>query len=253
MDTLRKIRSNRGFSSGRTVWALMMREMSTTYGRSVGGYAWVVLEPVVGIALLTVIFSFFLRQPPIGTNFAIFYATGMVPFMFYHSISGKTAQAVQFSKALLAYPGVTLADALIARVLLNSITGVLAGCIIFSFILLAYETRTSPQIIDILLSYLMAIVFGVGIGTINCFLFARFPDWQTVWSILNRPLLIISCVLFIFDNVPHPYDKILWWNPIVHIIGQMRKGFYVIGIGGLLWVSGLALLIIFHRKIVHEW
>lgn len=259
------ITSHRSHSAPRTIWALMMREMSTTYGKSAGGYAWVLLEPVAAIVLLTLIFSLVLRTPPIGTNFAIFYATGMVPFMFYHAISGKTAQAVLFSKSLLAYPGVTLADALIARAVLNGLTGLLAGYLIFSAILGLYETRTNPQVVQIGLAYAMAFVLALGIGTMNCFLSARFPDWQTIWSIINRPLLILSCVLFIYDDVPHPYDDLLWWNPLVHVVGQMRKGFYlnypgdyisplyVLGIGLALWAAGLALLLRHHRRIVNEW
>ena len=31
----------------RTISALIMREMQTTYGRSPGGYLWAVLEPVL--------------------------------------------------------------------------------------------------------------------------------------------------------------------------------------------------------------
>lgn len=263
--TLGPIRSHRRFSASRSIWALMLREMSTTYGRSIGGYAWVILEPVAGIVLLTLIFSLFLRVPPIGTNFSIFYATGMVPFMFYHAISGKTAQAVQFSKSLLAYPGVTLADALIARAILNGLTGLLAGYIIFMAILGLYETRTNPQILQILTAYAMCFVLATGVGTVNCFLFARFPDWQTMWSVISRPMLILSCVLFMFDNIPHPYDRVLWWNPLVHVIGQMRKGFYlnypgdyvspmyVFAVGLGLWALGLGLLVRYHRQIMNEW
>ena len=49
---------------GRTVLALMLREMATTYGRSAGGYLWAILDPVLGIALLSVLFSLALRHPP---------------------------------------------------------------------------------------------------------------------------------------------------------------------------------------------
>ena len=47
----------------RIVMALMLREMATTYGRSAGGYLWAILEPILGIALLSVIFSLALARP----------------------------------------------------------------------------------------------------------------------------------------------------------------------------------------------
>ena len=50
-------------STPRTLVALVMREMSTTYGRSALGYLWAILEPVAGIMLLTAIFSLAFRAP----------------------------------------------------------------------------------------------------------------------------------------------------------------------------------------------
>ncbi|MEO0656736.1 MAG: sugar ABC transporter permease, partial [Pseudomonadota bacterium] len=76
-------RQRRRFASLRSIIALMLREMATSYGRSPGGYLWAVLEPAAGIAILTLIFSFAFIGPPIGTSFPMFYATGMVPFLAY--------------------------------------------------------------------------------------------------------------------------------------------------------------------------
>ena len=56
--------------------ALIIREMATTYGTSPGGYLWALLEPVAGIALLTFVFTLALDTPPLGQNFAFFYASG---------------------------------------------------------------------------------------------------------------------------------------------------------------------------------
>ena len=94
--------------TGRAVMALILREMATSYGRSPGGYAWAVLEPLAGIAPLTVVLSVAFHAPPLGSSFALFYATGLVPFLFYNEISTKVAQSINFSRPLLAYPSVTL-------------------------------------------------------------------------------------------------------------------------------------------------
>ena len=49
---LHHVRKRPRFQMGRTVVALMLREMATTYGRSAGGYAWAILDPVLGVTLL---------------------------------------------------------------------------------------------------------------------------------------------------------------------------------------------------------
>ncbi|MDP0928003.1 ABC transporter permease [Paracoccus onubensis] len=263
-NLLRPVHKQRSFASFRAIGALILREMSTTNGRTAHGYLWAVAEPVGGIILLTMIFSIGFRSPPIGTNFAIFYATGLVPFMAYMSISGKVAMSIQYSKALLAYPAVTFMDALLARVIFNSVTQILVAYLIFTGVYLTQETRTDPQITGIALSMLMAFTTAVGIGVINCFLFAAFAWWQFVWSILTRPLFLISGLFFIFDNVPQPFQDYLWFNPLIHVVGQMRKSFYpsyvgdyvspiyVFGLGLTLIALGLALLIRYHRDLLHS-
>jgi capsular polysaccharide transport system permease protein len=81
-----------------------------------------------------------------------------------------------------------------------------------------------------------------------------FPIWERAWAILNRPLVIVSCVLFTLDNVPQPFQDYLWWNPLVQIVGQVRSGIYptydasyvsplyVFGVSGALLAAGLLLL-----------
>lgn len=261
---LRPTVANRRFASIRTILALMLREMATTYGRSPGGYLWAVLEPAAGIALLTVIFSIGFKSPPIGTNFPIFYATGMVPFLLYMDVSGKVSLSIVFSKPLLGYPSVKFLDALIARFLINFITQLLVAYVIFAAILLMFETRTVLDIPKMGLSLAMAGALAFGIGTMNCFLMTMFPVWKRIWNIVNRPLFIISCIFFVFDTIPEPYRSYLWYNPLIHVVGMMRDAFfpsyhatyvspvYVFGLSLSLTVFGLVFLARYHRDLLND-
>ncbi|WP_304616839.1 ABC transporter permease [Paracoccus sp. (in: a-proteobacteria)] len=258
---LQDVRKHRRFASLRSIGALMLREMATSHGRSAGGYLWAIAEPVGGIVLLTLIFSVGFRAPPLGTNFAIFYATGVVPFMAYLDLSNKVAGSIRYSKSLLTYPAVTFMDALIARILFNTITQAVVAVLIFTGIVLMLDTRTDPQILQIALAFAMTILIASAVGVMNCFLFEAFTWWQSVWSILMRPLFLVSCIFFLFDTIPQPYRDWLWWNPLVHVVGQMRKAFYpnyngdyvsyayVFGLGLGLFALGLALLLRYHRDL----
>ncbi|MGR3710351.1 MAG: ABC transporter permease [Alterinioella nitratireducens] len=244
--------------------ALILREMSTTYGRSPGGYLWAVLEPVAGIMILTAIFSAGFRSPPIGTNFPMFYATGMVPFVAYMNVSAKVSQSINYSRQLLAYPSITYVDALLARFALNALTAVLVGYFIFAGIFLFTETNHTLRLDRVALSYAMAGSLALGIGTMNSVLMAMFPIWQQVWSILNRPLFILSGIFFLFDTIPQPYQDYLWYNPLIHVVGSMRSAFYgsyeanyisplyVFSISLTLLVLGLIFLRRFHRDIINS-
>lgn len=260
---LQPVSARRTLATPRAVAALVLREMATTYGRASGGYLWAIAEPVGGIALLAIIFSVGFRNPPIGTNFAIFYATGLVPFLYYTDLSAKLSQSIQFSRPLLTYPAVTFVDAILGRLVTNVVTQLLVAYIIFAGIVLTMETRTDPQMVEIALAFAMATALATGIGVLNCFLFTAFPSWQKIWGILNRPMFIVSCVIFVFDTIPQPWRDWLWWNPVIHVVGQMRKAFYpsysgdyvspayVFGVGLICTALGLALLLRYHRDLLN--
>ncbi|WP_095594237.1 ABC transporter permease [Actibacterium pelagium] len=206
--------------------ALSLREMSTTYGASPGGYLWAVLEPAAGITLLTMVFSLGFQAPSLGTNFPIFYATGMIPFLMFTEASGKTALSLLFSRPLLAYPRVTFLDAILARFFVATMTQLLVAYLLLTGIWLVFDTRTLPQLPVIALAFLLVACLSLGVGVMNAFLFTAVPLWQRAWSIATRPLFIISGVFFTFESVPQPYRDLLWFNPISHLIGLLRRGFY---------------------------
>ena len=252
------------FAAPRAIMALILREMSTTYGRSPGGYLWAILEPAAGIALMTVIFSAGFRSPPLGSNFALFYASGLLPFMMFNDVVNKMSQTIQFSRALLAYPRVTFVDALIARLVLNALTLLLVHVIVITFILVFMPTHTVFDFSKIGMGYLMALTLAAGIGTLNSFLTLAYPLWQAVWAIVMRPMFIISCIFFTFESVPRPYDNYLWYNPLIHVIGVTRDGYYpfytpnyvsvayVMIIAATAGMSGLFLLHRYHRDILDK-
>ena len=263
--TLKPVYGNtRSFPTLRTVTALVLREMSTSYGRSPGGYLWAILEPAAGTALLTAIFSLGFRSPPLGTHFGIYYATGIVPFLFYNDLANKIGKAIQYSKSLLVYPCVTFLDAIVARFLLTAMTQMMVAYVVLSFIIFALDAPVSLNAGRIALGFSMAMAMGLGVGTLNCFLFSMYPLWRQIWSIITRPLFFVSGILFLHESVPEPYRSWLEWNPLVHVVGAVRSGFYarydatyvdplyVFGTALLLLVAGLVFLRSYHTDILNN-
>lgn len=214
------------FLMGRIVVALMLREMATTYGRSAGGYAWALLEPVLGIALLSVIFSVSLRHPGLGSNFPLFYASGFLPFVMYNDLSNKIAASIRFSRPFMAYPSVTFMDALLARALLNAMTHVTIITVVLAGIFVIFQLPVDIRMGAILESLALVSLLAMGVGTLNCYLITAFPIWERFWNILSRPLFLISGIFFTYDMMPTAAQNILWYNPLIHCVGLMRRGLY---------------------------
>lgn len=256
-------RSHR-FASLRTIAALVLREMSTRYGRTPGGYIWGILEPLAAILFLSVGFSLVMRSPSLGTSFLLFYATGFLPFNLYQTISNTTARALNFSKPLLKYPAVTWVDAILARFILNSLTGIVIAFILIGSVLMVTDSRAVLDMGPTLQALALTMLLGLGVGTANCVLLGLYPLWDVAWSIITRPLFLASGVLFLYDDLPPLARDILWYNPLLHITGLMRRGFYptytasyvsmlyVLLISLILLVLGLILMGRYHRVILNR-
>jgi capsular polysaccharide transport system permease protein len=251
----------RRFRLFRSVAALILREMTTTYGRSPGGYLWTVLEPVAGIALLSYVFSLIARSPALGQNFPLFFATGLLVFQIYSTVSSLTAQALRYSKPFLAYPAVTFLDALLARIILNTLTQLLVGVIVIGGIIALYDLRPILNWPAIFNALAMTLSFAVAVGVMNCYLFTVLPLWERLWAVLTRPLFILSGILFLPEIVPARLRDYYMTIPLPHMTSEMRRGFYatydavhvqpvyVYVLSMALTVLGLILLLRNHKRI----
>ena len=254
----------RTFATPRAIMALILREMATRYGRSPGGYVWALLEPLGMILILSVVFAVLVRVPPLGNTFILFFATGYLPFQLYNNLSNSVARAINFSRALLFYPAVTWIDAVLARFFLNFLTDVLVMLLLFfAFISLA-DITLLLDIRPVVTAILLTAAFGFGVGIMNCVLFGFFPVWINIWSIATRPLFFVSGILFLYESMPDYIQAVLWYNPIIHITGLMRAGFYptydatyaspvyVLAVSVTLIFFGLMLMRRFHREILNR-
>ncbi|WP_239025537.1 ABC transporter permease [Roseicyclus persicicus] len=216
----------RSFASFRSIIALMLREMSTRYGRTPGGYIWAIAEPVGALIVMAVVFSFMFRAPSLGNSFILFYASGYLPFTLFSTISGQVQNSLSFSKPLLQYPAVSWIDAVIAKFLLNFLTGVAVFAIVLFGILQFAEATATLDFGPIVTAIVLSALLGLGIGSLNCLLEGLFPAWGNLWSIATRPLFIIAGVFFTYDDMPTVLQDILWYTPWIHITGISRSGIY---------------------------
>lgn len=248
----------------RCIGALILREMGTRYGRQPGGYAWALVQPLGMVIMLGVGFSLLARSPVLGTSFMLFMGTGFLILQLFLTTSTSVGQSMAYSKTLLMFPRVTWLDALVARYLLNTLVTIVVMLIILAGIILFEDIRTVLDWPRIMLAVTLTAFLGLGVGCLNCFLFMRLPVWQNVWAIMTAPLMLISGVIFLYDDMPAMAQNILWFNPMIHVTGIMRDGFYpiykptyisviyVLTCSFIPMVLGLLLMRQFHRDLLYR-
>jgi capsular polysaccharide transport system permease protein len=218
--------ATRRFRMFRSVSALMMREMESTYGRSPGGYVWAFLSPIGAIAMLTFVFSFVLRNPGLGTNFPLFYATGFLIYTMFNTIQNTVSSAIGYSRSLLSYPAVTYFDAILARFLLNAVTSMIVTAVVLGAIVTIWDLNLNYDWIAILGALGLTLGLGLGVGVLNCYLFLVAPVWRQVWSILMRPSFILAGIFYIPEVVPTQLREWLMYYPPINLTSKFREGFY---------------------------
>lgn len=210
----------------RVIAALVLREMAATYGRSWGGYVWAIAEPAASVLLLALIFSLALATPPLGTSFMLFYATGVLPYFLFNTVCSSVGNAINANRGLLTYPVVSALDTVVARLVLDVVTYAAVTMVLFPVIVLFDRAVVQTDLVHAVIAMALAAMLGLGVGLLNAVVFAYWPTWRNVWGVLRRPLFIASGIMFVFSSVPQPFQDWLWWNPLIHVVGQMRTGFY---------------------------
>lgn len=251
-------------ASFRAISALMLREMATRYGRTPGGYIWAVVEPLGMILILGYAWSLLARSPSLGTSYFLFKGTGFLVLQVFVILSTQVGRSLNFSRKLLLYPRVTWVDAIAARFLLNAMVIYTVSFLILAGFLIYEDVNSVLRWGAILIAMGGAAVLGLGAGCLNAYLFGRFPVWEQLWAIATRPLFLISGVLMTYEDMPAFAQEILWYNPVIHLTGLMRVGFYpmyrpdyislifVASCALIPMIAGLLLLRRHHRELLYR-
>lgn len=205
-----------------------------------------------------------MRTAPVGNSFLLFFASGFLFFALYQEISGTVSKALNFSRPLLRYPAVTWVDAILARFTLNALTNILIAILLLGGVLAYLQQPTKPDLPIALLATFLTLLLGLGVGVLNCALMGLFPVWGIIWSVVNSPLFLASGIFFTYDSLPPLGKEILWYNPLIHIVGLARSAFYptynadyvsvlfVCATGLTTLVLGLILMRRYHREILNR-
>ena len=210
----------------RVVFAFVIREIATRYGRSPGGYLWAFLEPIAFIAIMSVVLGSIGRMPSLGESFPLFYATGFLAYTSYKGVESYVSSAISANRSLLSYPQVAPIDAVVSRLVLQGTTSILVASLILGVILHTLRHPIHIEWVHIFEAVLLAWSLGVGVGMINCVLFFYYPLYEKAYGVIMKPLFLLSGVFYVPENIPHPYREYILYNPLAHIIMLFRWAFY---------------------------
>jgi len=233
----------------RILVALILRDVQTRFFGSAIGFVLAIAWPVSHIFIVLLINSAMGRAAPYGDSAALFFATGLVPFMCFHYMSRFTALGVMLNKPLLGYPIVKVGDILIARALVEVLNAALVVIVTILILTAMGVDVWPPRPAEAMFAFLACLLLGLGWGIVNGVLCSIFQFWFTPFSLFAIILWIASGVVTVPDELPSQFRYWLSWNPILVGVEWMRSAFYEgYGLGELLdkkYMLGFAVVAIF--------
>lgn len=210
----------------RVVGAIVLREIHTRFGHSRIGYMWEILEHSAHILILAAIFSLLNRSAPIGNNFGVFFATGLIPYLLCIHLDKQIMNAANGNQPLLSYPMVTPFDLMMGRAILECATSVVIIVLFLGVGFFFNLLEPVHSLIQLFMAFATVIALGIGLGMINSVILLYFPSYKSIHPFLMRPFYFISGIFFTANSLPLGVQKALYFNPLFHINEWVRSAFF---------------------------
>lgn len=242
---------------GRVVFALMIRESRTRYGKSDLGYLWAIIDPAIQLGVWWVLFAFIRgRNIPVPASLPVFLITGIMPYFFWRNCVSRGATAAASNLPLLSYPQVRVFDVAVARVALDAATfSVVTVIFIVALRFLYGEPFTSWVRVPIILAGAVLALFYLSFcsAIFSANLARVWPAWPLVFGYMSRILYYTSGIFFTLGSLPNTFRRYASLNPLAHMVEWIRTGaipgfistlyspMYVISFATILLLSGMVM------------
>jgi capsular polysaccharide transport system permease protein len=218
-----------------SVWrAMFLREALDRLFEGRGAWLWLLIEPVVYIAIHAFGYATFRIHQVGGMEISMWILAGFISFLLWRRTWLQTLHAVDSNRAFFVYRQVKPFDAAFIRGFMELFLMIPIAVAIILFTV-AVGRAITPGLLNPILfpaNPLLVIaglvglwIFGFGFGLITSVAMKFVPELDHIYKMSYVPLYYISGTLLPITVVPEPYRDILLLNPVVHGIELVRLGF----------------------------
>jgi lipopolysaccharide transport system permease protein len=200
---------------------LAWRDILVRYKQTVVGVAWVLIRPVLTMAVLTVVFGRLAHMPSGGVPYPILVFCGMLPWLFFSSALSECGNSLVGNSALISkvyFPRLTIPA---SSVMSSAIDFLFSGGVL-AFLMVWYRYVPGRIVLVLPVFVLMAVAAALGAGIWISALTVKYRDFRFVVPFIVQFGLYISPVGFRSDLVPERWRLIYSLNPMVGVIDGFR-------------------------------
>lgn len=204
---------------------LISRDIRLRYTGSILGFFWSVLNPLIQLALYTLVFSIVLKVR-IGPDaspgeFAIYLFCGLLPWIAIQENATRAANCfIEQSNIIkkLSFPLEALPFSLTASALVHQVLGTL----VFLVVLIFAGAPDPAKLLFFVPLILSQCLFMYGMGMIIASIQTFFRDVVHVVGVLFQAFFWATPIVYSKDKLAEPFPLILDLNPFTHLLEGYR-------------------------------
>lgn len=202
---------------------LVIRDLKLRYERSVLGFVWTLLNPLVLIGVYTFVFSLVMKS---GIhNYPVFLVSVLLPWNFLVRVLLGIAP-LPYQNGYLLNRAVFPSEALVFGGILAAFVEFLFEMLIFVGLMIAFHVPVLPGLYILPIAILIHLLFVTGIALFFAVAYVYFRDTQYLASLLCTAWFFLTPIFYAADAVPKAYKLIYEMNPMLYISEMFRLPVY---------------------------
>jgi lipopolysaccharide transport system permease protein len=207
---------------------LVDREIKLLYNRSALGIAWMLINPLMQLAVFAFVFGLILPNNSVE-NYASFIFSGLLVWGWFQTSLTQATGAIVQNRSLIRQPGFPVAILPVVTVTTGLIHFLLSLPILVVFLLID-GVQFGYSILLLPLLMLLQFGFTVALAYVLAAINVTFRDTQHTLGVLLQMLFYLSGVFYQVSFLPEQYRRIFYLNPMVGLIEAYRHIFGKIGV-----------------------
>lgn len=204
---------------------LVKRDFMTRYVTSSLGIVWAFAQPIIEIALLTIIFQYIFHRPELdGIPFSLWIIAGLIPWYFLsQSLKAATGSVLEYNylvKKVVFRVSILPIVKIFSQLLIHTIFLVLY-CILF----LALQQSPSIFILQVPYYLLAGVLLLLGTSWLTAAVAVFVRDVKQLIEVATRIFFWATPIIWLDTQLPTPLNILLKLNPMYYIINGYRESF----------------------------
>lgn len=199
---------------------LTAREIKRKYARSYLGIVWSVLNPLLSMAVMSMIFSTIFKRNI--ENYPIYYLTGSIFWNLFTESTNAAMTALVDNKGMLVKVRLPMEIFPLSRCF-TAMTNFGYSLVAYTVMLLVLRIPFTPYMLLVFFYAVLLFLFAVGVGYILSVFYTLFGDIKHLYSILLTLLMYASALFYPVESTSELMQKIIGVNPVYNYIACARK------------------------------